>query len=61
MPAQQDTAEFGRIGRYDAEESILVWDQERRRYDADATPSFGEDTLEQFFERVVRYGMAGQD
>ena len=40
---------------------MLVWDEERQRYDADATPSYGEDTLEQFFERVVRDGMAGQD
>ena len=61
VPALQDTAEFGRIGRYYAAESMLVWDEERQRYDADATPSFGEDTLEQFFERVVRDGMAVQD
>ena len=61
FPALQDTAEFGRIGRYYAAESMLVWDEEQQRYDADATPSYGEDTLEQFFERVVRDGMAGQD
>ena len=36
-------------------------DPERQCYDADATPSYGDDTLEQFFERVVRDGMAGQD
>jgi divinyl chlorophyllide a 8-vinyl-reductase len=40
---------------------MLVWDAQEQRYDADATPSYGEDTLEQFFERVVRDGMAGQD
>ena len=61
VPALQDTAEFGRIGRYYATESMLVWDKERQCYDADATPSYGEDTLEQFSERVVRDGMAGQD
>ena len=61
FPALQDTAEFGRIGRYYAAESMLVWDEQRQRYDADATPSYGNDTLEQFFERVVRDGMAGQD
>ena len=60
-PSLQDTAEFGRIGRYYAAESMLVWDEERQCYDANATPSYGEDTLEQFFERVVRDGMAGQD
>ena len=61
VPSLQDTAEFGRIGRYYACESMLVWDHEAGRYDADATPSYGEDTLEQFFERVVRDGMAGQE
>jgi len=61
FPALQDTAEFGCIGRYYAAESMLVWDEQRQRYDADATPSYGNDTLEQFFERVVRDGMAGQD
>ncbi|MDA0258655.1 MAG: NAD(P)-dependent oxidoreductase, partial [Cyanobacteria bacterium] len=42
-------------------ESMLVWDSTTQRYDADATPSYGTDTLEQFFERVVKEGMAGQD
>ena len=56
-----DTAEFGRIGRYYASESMLVWDEQKQCYDADATPSYGTDTLEQFFERVAREGMAGQD
>ena len=31
---------------------MLVWDSTTQRYDADATPSYGTDTLEQFFERV---------
>ena len=61
FPTLQDTAEFGKIGRYYASESMLVWDAEQGCYDADATPSTGEDTLEQFFERVVREGMAGQE
>ena len=61
FPGIQDTAEFGKIGRYYAAESMLVWDEQRGCYDADATPSYGQDTLEQFFERVVRDGMAGQD
>ena len=39
---------------------MLVWDEERQRYIADAIPSYGENNLEQFFERVVRDGMAGQ-
>ena len=52
VPALHDTAEFGHIGCYYAPESLLVWDEALQR--ADATPSYGEDTLEQFFERVVR-------
>ena len=56
----QDTAEFGRIVRYYAAESMLVWDEERQRYAADASPSYGEGTLELLFERVVRDGMAGK-
>ena len=61
FPAINDTAEFGRIGRYYASESMLVWDEHQQRYDADATPSYGKDTLEQFFERVAqgRHGRAG--
>ena len=35
---------------------MLVWDNARQCYDADATPSYGTDTLEDFFERVVRDG-----
>ena len=41
FPGIQDTAEFARIGRYYASESMLVWDDARQCYDADATPSYG--------------------
>ena len=61
FPSLEDTAEFGRIGRYYAGESMLVWDEQRQQYDSAATPSYGTETLEQFFERVVRDGMDGQD
>ena len=61
IPAVEDTAEFARIGCYYASESMLVWDEKRKCYDPDATPSFGEDTLEQFFARVYKEGMAGQE
>ncbi len=47
-------AELARIGRYYATESMLVWDAETARYDADATPEFGEETLFQHYARVVR-------
>jgi divinyl chlorophyllide a 8-vinyl-reductase len=44
-PAMRDKAEFARTGRYYATESMLLWDAEQGRYDADATPEFGSDTL----------------
>ena len=58
----QDGAEFSRIGKYYGTESMLVWDQQRQEYDADATPSFGKDTLEEFFRRaMLEDGMKGQE
>ena len=56
-----DTAEFARIGRYYASESMLLWDDEKGEYDADATPSFGKETLEAFYGRVAAEGMSGQE
>lgn len=61
VPAAEDAAEFGRIGRYYAAESMLVWDPATGEYSAEKTPSYGKDTLEEFFERVIREGMAGQE
>lgn len=43
--ALRDRAEFARIGRYYATESMLVLDPQTGRYDADATPSTGVQTL----------------
>ncbi|KAJ7556133.1 hypothetical protein O6H91_05G070100 [Diphasiastrum complanatum] len=61
FPSLEDAAEFGKIGRYYAAESMLVLDPKTGKYDADGTPSYGTDTLEAFFEKVVREGMAGQE
>lgn len=47
-------AELARIGRYYATESMLVLDPGTARYDADATPSTGSDTLREHFAAVVR-------
>ena len=47
-------AEYAKIGRYYAMESMLVWDEKQRRYDADATPEFGRDTLFDYYEELVR-------
>ncbi|MEL6919410.1 MAG: NAD(P)H-binding protein [Pseudomonadota bacterium] len=49
----RDKAEFARTGRYYATESMLVWDKGMQRYDADATPEFGADTLRAFYARVL--------
>ncbi|CAL4939376.1 unnamed protein product [Urochloa decumbens] len=61
FPGLEDAAEFGKIGRYYASESMLLLDPETGEYSDDKTPSYGNDTLEQFFERVIREGMAGQE
>ena len=57
----QDTVEFARIGRYYATESMLTWDPEKQVYDADLTPSYGEDTLDAFFQKAVKEGLKGQE
>ena len=57
----KDAAEFGKIGRYYAAESMLVLDPETKVYDASATPSYGTETLEDFFKRVAKDGLAGQE
>jgi divinyl chlorophyllide a 8-vinyl-reductase len=56
-----DKAEYARIGRYYATESMLVFDPASARYDDAATPRFGAETLEAFYARVVREGLAGQE
>ncbi len=47
-------AELARIGRYYATESMLVLDPVTGRYDADATPSTGSETLFDFYARLIR-------
>jgi divinyl chlorophyllide a 8-vinyl-reductase len=49
-----DKAELARIGRYYATESMLVWNATTQAYDADATPSFGNDTLQQFHAKLIK-------
>ncbi len=61
FPKLQDKAEFARIGKYYCSESMLVLDPETGRYSADMTPSYGEDTLRDFYRRVLRDGLAGQE
>lgn len=49
----RDKAELARIGRYYATESMLVLDQAIGRYDADATPETGSDTLFAYYAKVL--------
>lgn len=59
---QKEAAEFGRIGKYYATESMLVMDPQTGKYDADATPSYGKEDLTMFFTRAVKDGgLAGQE
>ncbi len=53
VPAFADKAELARIGRYYATESMLLLDPASGRYDADATPSTGSQTLFDFYARVI--------
>ena len=52
-PALRAKAEFARIGRYYARESMLVLDQATGLYDEDATPSYGKDTLFDYYAALV--------
>ncbi len=59
-PPLRAKAELARIGRYYATESMLVWDAARGRYDADATPEHGRDTLEAHCAAMLRGEIADQ-
>ena len=61
IPGFRDKAEFARIGHYYATESMLVLNSESGAYDAAATPSYGRQTLSDFYHRVLEQGMAGQE
>jgi divinyl chlorophyllide a 8-vinyl-reductase len=54
IPPLADKAELARIGRYYATESMLVLNPETGRYDADATPSAGTETLFDYYAELVR-------
>ncbi len=61
VPGLRDKAEFARIARYYATESMLLFDEKTGRYDASATPATGEETLRDFYARALREGLAGQE
>lgn len=54
IPAAADKAELARIGRYYATESMLVWDAQAQRYDEQATPSHGAQTLFDAYAQWVK-------
>lgn len=61
IPGIRDKIEFARIGRYYATESMLVLDPQTNRYEEAATPSYGAQTLKDFYKQVLRDGIAGQE
>lgn len=52
-PRLRDKAELARIGRYYATESMLVLNPLTGGYDADATPSTGQDSLQDFYAALA--------
>jgi len=60
-PAAARKAELARIGHYYATESMLVWDDNRQQYDAQATPETGRVTLRDHYQRMLEHGLAGQE
>ena len=54
VPSMAAKAELARIGRYYATESMLVWDAAACRYDEQATPSWGSQTLWDHYAALVR-------
>ena len=53
IPAATRKAQFARIGRYYATQSMLVWNEGAERYDEDATPSYGNDRLFDHYAHLV--------
>jgi divinyl chlorophyllide a 8-vinyl-reductase len=54
LPPLAAKAELARIGRYYATESMLVWDAAAQRYSAEATPSYGTQTLFEHYAQLLR-------
>ena len=48
-----EKAEYAKIGRYYATESMLVWDEKTGRYDEATTPEFGTDTLFEHYRKKL--------
>ncbi|MFM7483244.1 MAG: epimerase, partial [Burkholderiaceae bacterium] len=53
MPSLASKAELAKIGRYYATESMLLWDEVNGCYDAAATPSYGSQTLFDYYDQLI--------
>jgi divinyl chlorophyllide a 8-vinyl-reductase len=60
IPTFAAKADLARVGHYYATESMLHWDATAQRYDADATPEFGAETLFDYY-RALASGEAKLD
>lgn len=60
LPGLEDKAEFARIGRYYATESMLALNPATGDYDDAATPEYGSDTLRDFYRRSLERGLQDQ-
>lgn len=52
------TAQLARIGRYYATQPMLMWNPATQCHDADATPEFGSDRLEDHYAAMLRGDVA---
>ncbi len=59
-PKLAEKGALAQIGRYYATESMLVWDAQARRYDADATPETGTETLFDYYATLIAQGESVQ-
>lgn len=60
VPPLAAKAELARIGRYYATESMLVLDPATGRYSAEATPSYGRQTLQDHYAALLRGGATAE-
>jgi len=50
----RDYREFLKIAHYYATESMLFWDHKSGSYDANKTPEYGKDTLEEYYKNIIK-------
>ena len=53
-PKLKAKAQLARIGRYYATQPMLLWNPATQSYDADATPEFGTERLEDHYAALLR-------